>query len=110
MFIFTWDGKEKTYQLSLLSWKLLYCQGEWYIEKNEYIYIYSAPVSGANGYIQKNTVSYKQLTKEFTRNWGGSEYGIAKQSKISSNINQLIESTLKVFNCQVIIAMNQSIW
>ena len=33
-------------------------------------YIYSAPVSGANEYIEKrqSSISYKQLTREFTRN------------------------------------------
>ena len=45
----------------------------------------------ANGYTQKrlSTISYKQLTKELTRNRGGSEYCTAKRSKMNLNINQL---------------------
>ena len=34
------------------------------------------------------TISYKQSTREFTRNWGGSKCGIAKWSKTSLNISR----------------------
>ena len=54
--------------------------------------MFSAPVSGANAKRQ-NTISYKQLTKEITIYRGGSKCFIAKRSKITSNINQLIKST-----------------
>ena len=55
----------------------MHCQGEWFTEKNECLIFYSVPVSSANGYIQirHSTISYKQLLKEFTRNWGGSKCG-----------------------------------
>ena len=37
-------------------------------------YIYSAPVSGANRYVKKySTIIYKKLTRELTRNRGGSK-------------------------------------
>ena len=36
------------------------------------LYIYSVPVSGANGCMQKHrTISYKQLTRQLTKNRGG---------------------------------------
>ena len=56
-------------------------------------YIYLTPVSRVNGYIQKrhSTISYKPLTREFTRYWGSSKCDIAKWSKISPIINQLIK-------------------
>ena len=69
---------------------LLYCRDE------RYTYIHLAPVSGANGYMQQkkktkqnSTISYKQLARELTRNRRGSKCYWTKQSKISSNINQL---------------------
>ena len=42
-----------------------------------------------------STVSYKQLTRELTRNRGGSKCCIAKRSQISPNINQLINQPSK---------------
>ena len=65
-----------------------------------------------NGFIQKrqSTVSYKQLTREFTRYRGGPKYLITKRSKISLNINQLIKSSLDVSNRRLFMAMSHSIW
>ena len=73
---------------------------------------YSTPASGANGYIYKrhSTISYIQLTSEFTSYYGGLRCGIAKRSKISPNINQLIKSTIEVFNYRLFMALSQSIW
>ena len=44
-------------------------------------------------YKKDSIISYKQLTREFAKNLGGSKRGIAKRSKISPNIKQLIKST-----------------
>ena len=41
-----------------------------------------------------STISYEQLTREFTRNRGGSKCSIVKRSKINPNVNQLIKSTV----------------
>ena len=55
-------------------------------------------------YKRHSTISYKQLTREFTRNRGGPKWCIAKRSKINPNINQLIKSTCKVFNHRLFMA------
>ena len=47
-------------------------------------------------YTSHSTISYKQLTREFTRNRGGSKCCIAKLSKVNPNINQPIKSTVSV--------------
>ena len=61
-------------------------------------------------YKRHSTISYTQLTREFTRNRGGSKCCLAKLSKINLNINQFIKSTIEVFNCWLFMAMSQSIW
>ena len=58
-------------------------------------YIYAALVYSANGCIKKHsTLCYKQLTRELTKNRGGSKCCITKRSKISSNTNQLSKSLI----------------
>ena len=57
---------------------------------------------------KRHSTSYKQLTRQFTRNRGGSKCCIAKWSKLYLNINQFIKSTLEVFNHRLF--MSQSIW
>ena len=53
-------------------------------------YIYLAAVFGASGYIQKKngTISYKQLTRQLTKDKERVKYCIAKRSNICLNINQ----------------------
>ena len=54
-------------------------------------YIYSAPVSCANGYIKTQKNKLQTIKKRIYKKLRSS---IAKRSKISPNINQLIKSTV----------------
>ena len=76
----------------------MYHRSEWYTGKNEcLIYLFSTSVECWWIHTKKHsTISYKQLTRQLTRNRGGSKC-TAKQSKISPNINQLNISLL--INC-----------
>ena len=55
------------------------------------LYIYSAQVTGAKRTHTKrhSTISYKQLTRELTRNRDRSKCCTAKRSKINPNIHQV---------------------
>ena len=75
---------------------VLYRRGEWYTEKNErLIYLFSPSIRFYWIHTKKTQHNKLRLKREFSRNWEGSKCGIAKRSKISLNINQLIKSSLE---------------
>ena len=87
------------HNFSKLLFLLLYRQGGWYTLKNEcLIYLFSSCIRRSQIHTKKkhSAIWYKQLTREFTRYWGGSKCCIAKPSKISPDINQLIKSRVFV--------------